>query len=272
MNPNKALWEKGDFTEIAAFMRECGAAVVDSLVIEPPLRALDLGCGPSGAIGLLSERAGPAGQVTGVDLNPGHAAAACSFARRRGLANVQVVTADARHTGLPGGAFDLVHARLLLVNVPRPAEIAAEMARLAKPGGWVAAVEADVTVVCHPPHPAVDRLTELHATSYRLDGADTHTGRRLPHLFRQAGLADVGVEARAEMYPPGHPQRVVLPDLVRAMRPQILTRGLAGEAELDALDAEARRHLADPGTLIVPALYFLAWARKPRPAGSGQTR
>ena len=44
-NPNKALWEKGDFTEIAAFMRESGEAVVNSLEITPPLRALDLGCG-----------------------------------------------------------------------------------------------------------------------------------------------------------------------------------------------------------------------------------
>ena len=45
MNPNKALWEKGDFTEIAAFMRESGDAVVKSIGITPPLRALDLGCG-----------------------------------------------------------------------------------------------------------------------------------------------------------------------------------------------------------------------------------
>ena len=45
MNPNKALWEKGDFTEIAALMRQSGEAVVKSLGIAPPLRALDLGCG-----------------------------------------------------------------------------------------------------------------------------------------------------------------------------------------------------------------------------------
>jgi hypothetical protein len=45
MNPNKALWEKGDFTEIAALMRESGEAMVNSLGVVPPLRALDLGCG-----------------------------------------------------------------------------------------------------------------------------------------------------------------------------------------------------------------------------------
>ena len=45
MNPNKALWEKGDFTQIAAFMRQSGEAVVQSLEVTPPLRVLDLGCG-----------------------------------------------------------------------------------------------------------------------------------------------------------------------------------------------------------------------------------
>ncbi len=45
MNPNQALWEKGDFTEIAALMRQSGEAVVKSLGITTPLRVLDLGCG-----------------------------------------------------------------------------------------------------------------------------------------------------------------------------------------------------------------------------------
>lgn len=237
--------------------------LLDRVGIRPGWSAVDLGCGPGGALGPLAARTGPDGHVTGVDLNPAHAATARDFAARRGLGNVQIVTADARRTGLPGGTFDVVHARLLMVNVPRPEEVAAEMARLAKPGGWVAALESDVTVLCYPPHPAVDRATALLRASYRLDGADPDLGRRLPHLFRDAGLADVGVEARAEVYPAGHPQRTVDIDLVQAMRSKIVMRGLAGEAELDMLDTAARRHLSDPGTLIAPNIFFLAWARKP---------
>jgi ubiquinone/menaquinone biosynthesis C-methylase UbiE len=53
------------------------------------------------------------------------------------------VAADARHTGLPSGTFDLVHARTLLVNIPELAEVVAEMVRLAKPGGWVASQEPE---------------------------------------------------------------------------------------------------------------------------------
>jgi ubiquinone/menaquinone biosynthesis C-methylase UbiE len=73
------------------------------------------------------------------------------FTAQRGLGSVQIVAADARRTSLPPGSFDLVHARALLVNVPEPAEVLAEMVRLAKPGGWVASLEPDVdSALCYP--------------------------------------------------------------------------------------------------------------------------
>ena len=65
MNPNKALWEKGDFTEIAALMRESGEAVVKSLGITPPLRVLDLGCG-DGTTSVPLAQLGA--EVTGIDI------------------------------------------------------------------------------------------------------------------------------------------------------------------------------------------------------------
>ena len=128
----------------------------------------------------------------------------------------------------------------------------------------MAALEADILGLCFPPDPAVDQLTELLMASYRHDGADPQFGRRLPHLFRRVGLAEIGVEARTDVYPAGHPQRTVLIDLLRAMRPKIAAYQLVTGAELDVLDTAARRHLADPDTLTVPVTYFLAWARKPK--------
>ena len=61
MNPNKVLWEKGDFTEIAAFMRQSGEALIQSMAITPPLRVLDLGCGDG-------TTAIPLAEVTGIDI------------------------------------------------------------------------------------------------------------------------------------------------------------------------------------------------------------
>ena len=65
MNPNKQLWEKGDFTAIAAFMRESGETVVESLGVKPPLRALDLGCG-DGTTAVPLARLGA--EVIGIDI------------------------------------------------------------------------------------------------------------------------------------------------------------------------------------------------------------
>ena len=87
MNPNKALWEKGDFTEIAAFMRQSGEAVVQSLAITPPLRVLDLGCG-DGTTAIPLARAGA--DVTGIDIARNLVEAGNKRATEAGLSQSEV--------------------------------------------------------------------------------------------------------------------------------------------------------------------------------------
>jgi ubiquinone/menaquinone biosynthesis C-methylase UbiE len=87
-----------------------------------------------GILELLWDRVSPGGRVVGLDADPAHVAMASELVASLGLSDVQIVCADARHTGLQSDAFDLVHARTLLVNVPQPAEVLAEMVRLARPG------------------------------------------------------------------------------------------------------------------------------------------
>ena len=250
------------------------AALLDRVGLRPGQAAIDLGCGPRGILDLLAGRVAPAGRVVGLDADPAHAAMAAEFAATRGLSSVDIITADARSTGLATGSFDLVHARTLLVNLPDPAGVAAEMTRLARPGGWVASMEPDTEhTLCYPPHPAFHRLCEIFTVAFRRNGADPWIGRRVPELFRQAGLADVGVEAKVQMYPPGNSRRTIRLDLVRSMRPQILDMGLASAAELDELDTAARAHLDDPHTLVNYGMLFLTWGRNPghAPPGSPQT-
>jgi SAM-dependent methyltransferase len=245
-------------------LHQHSAALLDHVGVAHGWSAIDLGCGPSGILALLSERVGPDGDVTGLEVHPESAASARVFAAEHGLANVEVIEGDARRTGLPSSSFDVVHARTLLINVPEPAMVVAEMARLARPGGWVVLTEPDVTLsLCYPPHPAWDRLIEVLVASKRADDTDALVGRRLPELLRGAGLTDIGVEAKADIYPPGHSRRSIRLDLVRSMRPRILERGIASEQELDELDRAAQRHLDDPRTLVLPHLLFLAWGRKP---------
>jgi ubiquinone/menaquinone biosynthesis C-methylase UbiE len=240
------------------------AALLDRVGVRPGQSVIDLGCGPRGILDLLAERVAPAGRVVGLDADPAHTAMAAEFAARQGLGGVETMTADAARTGLASGSFDLVHARTLLVNLPDPAQVVTEMVRLTRPGGWVAAMEPDTEYArCYPPHQAFDRLREIFTAVFRRNGADPWIGRRVPELFRQAGLEEVQVEARVQMYPPGNSRRTVRLDLVRSMRPQAVEMGLATVAELDELDAAARPHLEDPRTVVISGLLFLTWARKP---------
>jgi ubiquinone/menaquinone biosynthesis C-methylase UbiE len=236
----------------------------DRVGLRPGDSAIDVGCGPRGIIELLHERVSPGGRVVGLDADPAHVAMASELVADGGLDNAEIVHGDARHTGLPADSFYLVHARTLLINLPHPAEVVAEMVRLARPGGWVAGLEPDgQTRVCYPPHPAFDRLSELLITAISRHGADPHIGRRMTELYRQAGLEDIGVEARAPLYPTGHSRRALRADLVRSLRPHVLDMGLADERELDDLDAALRAHLQNPNVITMPVLNFLAWGRKP---------
>ena len=245
------------------------SALLDRVGVGQGWNAIDLGCGPSGILDLLADRVGAHGRVIGVELDPVNVALARELAEQRALANVELIEGDARRTGLPSSTYDLVHARTLLINVPDPTGIVAEMVRLVRPGGWVAALEPDVALtICYPSDSAWDRLVELFLMVHDSDAADPFVGRRLPELFREAGLIDIGVEAKADIYPAGHSRRTIRLDLVRSMRPKILERGIADEQELDSLDRAARDHLANPDVLVLPNLLFLAWGRKPGESGS----
>jgi ubiquinone/menaquinone biosynthesis C-methylase UbiE len=263
-----ALGRSGD--ESARLQRQAdeltpeSTSLLDRVGLRPGDRAIDLGCGPRGVIELLSERVSPGGSVVGLDAEPAHVAMASELVAKRGLPDVEVVAGDARHTGLPSDSFDLAHARTLLVNVPEPADVLAEMVRLIRPGGWVAGLEPDTELaICYPHHPAFDRLAEIFDVAFTRNGANRHIGRQMAELYRTAGLEEVAVQARAGVYPVGHSRRTIRADLVRAMRPQILEMGLADERELDQLDTAARQHLEDPDVVVMPSLMFLAWGRKP---------
>jgi ubiquinone/menaquinone biosynthesis C-methylase UbiE len=239
-------------------------ALLDRVGLRPGDSAIDVGCGPRGIIEMLCERVSPGGRVVGLDSDAAHVAMASELVGHGGLGGVEMIEEDARDTGLPGGSFDLVHARTLLITVPEPAEVLAELVRLARPGGWVAGIEPDCEAsIYYPRHPAFDRLRELFAIAFARNGADPLIGRRLAELYRQAGLEDVAIEARAAAYPPGHSRRTITVDLVRAMRPQIVALGAADQRELDDLDAASRAHLDRPDVLVMPGIMFLAWGRKP---------
>jgi len=135
VNPNKALWEKGDFTEIAAFMRQSGEAVVQSLGITPPLRVLDLGCG-DGTTALPLAQAGA--EVTGIDIARNLVEAGNRRAAAAGLTRLKFQEGDACDLeGVPDHSFDLTISIFGAMFAPKPFDVAKEMMRVAKPGGQI---------------------------------------------------------------------------------------------------------------------------------------
>jgi SAM-dependent methyltransferase len=135
MNPNKALWEKGDFTRIAASMRESGEAVVAALSITPGLKVLDLGCG-DGTTALPAARRGA--DVLGVDIASNLVEAGNRRAQAEGLTNCRFQEGDATNLSeLADRSFDLVVSIFGAMFAPKPFDVAKEMVRVTRPGGRI---------------------------------------------------------------------------------------------------------------------------------------
>jgi len=135
MNPNKALWEKGDFTQIAAFMRQSGEAVVKSLGITTPLRVLDLGCG-DGTTAVPLALLGA--EVVGIDIARNLVDAGNKRAAEAGLKRLKFREGDACNLqGVSDRSFDLTLSVFGAMFAPKPFDVAKEMVRVTKPGGRI---------------------------------------------------------------------------------------------------------------------------------------
>ncbi len=135
MNPNKALWEKGDFTRIAATMRESGAVFVQSLGIRKGLKVLDLGCG-DGTTALPAAALGA--DVLGVDIATNLVEAGNRRAREQGLSNCRFQEGDASDLkDLEDESFDLVLSIFGAMFAPKPFDVAKEMVRVTRRGGRI---------------------------------------------------------------------------------------------------------------------------------------
>ena len=135
MNPNRTLWEKGDFTAIAGFMRESGEAVVKSLRVATPLRALDLGCG-DGTTALPLARMGA--DVTAIDIARNLVEAGNRRAKQAGLSRLKFQEGDACNLhGVDNHSFDLTLSMFGAMFAPKPYDVAKEMVRVTKSGGRI---------------------------------------------------------------------------------------------------------------------------------------
>lgn len=135
MNPNKVLWEKGDFTRIADTMRESGAALVDKIGIKKGLKVLDLGCG-DGTTAIPEAKLGA--NVLGIDIARNLVDAGNKRIKKEGLINCIIREGDAADLKeIKDESFDLVVSIFGAMFAPKPFDVAKEMVRVTKPGGKI---------------------------------------------------------------------------------------------------------------------------------------
>jgi len=135
MNPNQALWEKGDFTRVAAAMRDSGEKLVREIGVTQGLKVLDLGCG-DGTTALPEAKLGA--DVLGVDIARNLVEAGNRRAQEAGLTNLRFQEGDATAlVDLKDQTFDLVVSIFGAMFAPRPFDVAKEMVRVTKKGGRI---------------------------------------------------------------------------------------------------------------------------------------
>ena len=180
-NPNKALWEKGDFTRLADTMRDSGEKLVAQLGVKPGMKVLDLGCG-DGTTAIPEAQAGAT--VRGVDIARNLVEAGRRRATALGIANITFEEGDASHLdGIADDSFDLTVSIFGAMFAPRPFDVARQMVRVTRPGGRVVVIDATPTAGTQA---AYDRMETLRDPSH----ASALTLEQLRALGREAGLTE----------------------------------------------------------------------------------
>ena len=226
--------------------------------LEPDHHLLDVGCGP----GFFAERVAreqlPRGRVTGVDVDPNLLTIARSRLAGSGL-RVAFVKGTAVRLPLDDDQVDIAYARFLFQHLADPGVVLAEMARVVRPGGVVAAVDTDDgSLVVHPEPEGFAELLAASAAAQRDRGGDRHVGRKLKQLLHDAGLCDVRTHVRAlttDLIPPAAFVGMTLGFKTEVIGPPWMDRGrsTAVLTELQALSA-------GPG-FFGHALGYGAWGR-----------
>jgi ubiquinone/menaquinone biosynthesis C-methylase UbiE len=206
--------------------------LLDTIGLSSGARCLDAGCGPGEAMRPMAERVGPNGHVAGIDVDAeagGMAVAALHAAGHRQCSfTVHDVEDDAP---IPGGPYDLVFARLLLLHVADETAVLRRLWDCVRPGGHV--VVQDYDVLSGAVVPALESVAEfkrvVHGT-LEAGGSDLQLGLRLPSLFVEAGIGEPdGVDAAARI----GPLSALAPlydDIYRAVLPAALEHGVTTPA------------------------------------------
>ena len=196
---------------------------------------------------------------------PGRAAIAercCSEIVTRGLGNVEIIEVDALNNNVRN-TIDLVHERLVMINVAAPEALLSEMISLLRPGGMILLEDVDnISWLCQPDHPSWSVLRDAFLAVYQANGGDPFIGRRLPDYLRSAAVSNIQVKVHVDAAVSGDYRRTHLLSLLDSIRDDVISAGLLTANELTKHSEALEAHLGSPATLVIDKLLVQAWGRK----------
>jgi ubiquinone/menaquinone biosynthesis C-methylase UbiE len=225
-------------------------------------QCLEVGAGSGSIATWLAERVGPSGHVLVTDIDARYLETLTASARP----NVEVRNHDVGTDPLPDAAFDLVHARLVLIHVPQREAALARMVRALKPGGWIVVEDFDPIIIDRG-FPAPDPESYAAFATVRAamgqvmqrHGVEPEWARSLYRRFVGQGLLDVGLEGHFAARPGGSQGALLERSNIEQVRAEVVAAGLVTDEQIDVAIAR----LNNPGFAFCSPVMMTAWGRKP---------
>jgi SAM-dependent methyltransferase len=199
------------------------------------MRVLDLGSGSGAVSFVVAELVGSDGQVVGIDQSPDAVANATARASERGLSNVRFVVGDI-HERAPGGPFDAIVGRLVLMYVKDPSAVLRAHASVLRAGGVVVSIELDIpSARSLPSTPLVTRVLSWVVEAFKAANVDPALGPRLWSILSEADLRPLGmIGVQPHFGPDDRDGAAILAGVVGVALPLIERAGVATAAKVDA--------------------------------------
>lgn len=236
---------------LAEFHDPLSEVQFDAIGVGEGWRCLDVGAGAGAVTRMLAARVGNTGSVLAVDLDT-------SLLEELASDRVEIRRHDLLADPLPAGAFDLVHARLLLTHLPSRLAALRRLGEAARPGGWVAALDPDFTTVSvSPSSRSWERTWSAWYDAVIAGGWDPRYGARLAGEMSAIGLTDVHAEYVGGTARGGSVRARLLSLTLERVRHRLIAFG----AESEEID-EARRALEDPSSELSGPTTCMARGRR----------
>ncbi len=255
--------ERDRLTAIESLFDPASRRLLAGLGVAEGWRCLEIGCGAGSIAGWLSDRVGASGRVLATDLDTRHV-------EGHGRANLETRVHNIVTDPLDEEAFDLIHARAVLVHLPDRQQVLKRLVAALRPGGWLliedvdfggatASMLAQYVTAPDPAPAATERIYQAIAAVFAAKGADPCYGSWLTGSLAGEGLDGVGAELHAPVVAGGREQwtRGSVEQLVEPL----LRTGLTTAADVELFLAFSTR----PDTYYLPPLMVSAWGQRTRP-------